>query len=68
MKRSEAKELIVQMGGRLGSSVGRDTDFLVVGQSPGSKLQKAKELGIRILQETDLFRLLREEGRVEDYD
>ena len=59
MKRSEAKELITQHGGRLSSSLTKGTDYLVVGESPGSKLQKANELGISIISEEqflDMFK------------
>ena len=61
MKRSEAKERIVRKGGKVGSSVTRGTDYLVVGESPGSKLQKARDLRVSILQEEAFLRLLAEE-------
>jgi len=60
MKRSEAKELILRKGGRLASSVTQSTDYLVVGESPGSKLQKAQDLGVSTLQEDEFLRLLEE--------
>ena len=60
MKRSEAKELILKKGGRLASSVSSKTDYLVVGESAGSKLEKAKDLGIAILEKEDFLRLLGE--------
>jgi DNA ligase (NAD+) len=58
MKRSEAKERIIGKGGKVGSSVTRVTDYLVVGESPGSKLQKARDLGVEILEEETFLRLL----------
>ncbi|PIY26830.1 MAG: DNA ligase, partial [Deltaproteobacteria bacterium CG_4_10_14_3_um_filter_51_14] len=58
MKRSEAQELIVRRGGRVSSTVSKSTDFLVAGQSPGSKLDKAKKLGVSILSEDGFLRLL----------
>jgi DNA ligase (NAD+) len=58
MKRFEAQDLIVKKGGRVASSVGKSTDFLVVGDSPGSKLEKAKALGIKILGEEDFIKLV----------
>jgi len=61
MKRSEAKERILRKGGKVGSSVTRTTDYLVVGESPGSKLRKARDLGVRILQEEAFLRLLGKE-------
>jgi len=58
IKRSEAKEKITQKGGKVGSSVSRNTDYLVLGESPGSKLQKARELNISILSEKQFLDLL----------
>lgn len=60
VSRSQAKDLIQKKGGRLSSSVGVNTDYLVVGESPGSKYQKAEDLGITILNEDEFFRLLEE--------
>jgi DNA ligase (NAD+) len=59
MKRSEAKELIAGHGGRLASSMTKGTDYLVAGDSPGSKLQKAAELGVRVLSEDEFLELLK---------
>jgi len=53
-------DLISQHGGRATSSVSKKTDFLIAGQSAGSKLQKAKELGVEILSEADFSRLLQQ--------
>ncbi len=61
MTRNEAKERILRKGGKLTSSVSRSTDYLVVGASPGSKLQKAKDLGIELLGE-EAFSALLEQG------
>ena len=58
MKRSEAKELIIRSGGRLVSSVSGSTDYLVLGESPGSKLKNAANLGVKILKEDEFLRLL----------
>lgn len=49
--RSEAAELIKERGGKVSSSVSKNTDFVLVGEDPGSKLDKARELGIPILSE-----------------
>jgi DNA ligase (NAD+) len=57
MSREEAKALIQLCGGRLSESVGRATSYLVVGEAPGSKLKKAEELGVPILDEAKLKRL-----------
>lgn len=52
LSRDEAKELIRLHGGSVSSSVSKKTDFLVVGENPGSKYEKAKQLGVTILDES----------------
>ena len=56
--RREITELIEQHGGRVTSSVSKKTDCLVAGENAGSKLQKAEQLGVRILTEEDLLHLI----------
>ncbi|GAF99790.1 unnamed protein product, partial [marine sediment metagenome] len=58
MSRSEAKELIELHGGKATGSVSKKTDFLVAGESAGSKLAKAKKLGIPILDEYSLKKMV----------
>jgi DNA ligase (NAD+) len=53
--RREIKEFIQQSGGRMASSVSSRTDFVLVGDNPGSKLERAKELGIRLITEAELI-------------
>jgi DNA ligase (NAD+) len=61
MTRDEAKKRIEAAGGKVSGSVGRSTDYLVVGASPGSKLKKAEELGVDIIDENKLRGLLMDE-------
>lgn len=56
--RNEAEVLIKQLGGIPGSSISKKTDFLVVGAEPGSKLKKATELGVKILNESEFEKLI----------
>lgn len=58
MTRDQAKAKIKQAGGKVHSSITKDTTYLVVGASPGSKLKKAQELGIKVLSENELNCLL----------
>jgi DNA ligase (NAD+) len=59
--RDGAKEAIVSRGGKASSSVSKKTDYVVVGDSPGSKADKAEQLGVPILEE-DAFKKLLEGG------
>lgn len=56
--RTEATELIKERGGKVVGSVSKNTDYLLAGEEAGSKLDKAKELDIKILSETEFKRLL----------
>jgi DNA ligase (NAD+) len=58
LTRDEARELLEKLGAEVGSSVTRKTTALVVGASPGSKLDKARELGVRILGDAEFRELV----------
>ena len=58
MGRSEASALIKQRGGKVTSSVSKKTDYVLAGENAGSKLDKANDLGITVLDEEEFLRLL----------
>ena len=58
MTRRDAREKIEALGGKVSGSVSRNTNFVVAGESPGSKLTKAQDLGIEILDESALLEML----------
>jgi DNA ligase (NAD+) len=60
-KRNDAKKLIEKHGGSTTSSVSKNTDYVLAGESPGSKLDKAQNLGIEILNEDKFKKLIGEE-------
>ncbi len=56
--REEAEEKIRVLGGRSSSNVSKNTDYVVAGKSPGSKYNKARELGVKIINEEEFVKLL----------
>lgn len=59
LTREEAKEIIEEMGGTISSAVSSKTTYLVVGESPGSKLDKAQKLGIPTLNEKEFLKVVK---------
>ena len=68
LARNAAGALIEEHGGEVSRTISGRTDYLVVGDKPGSKLQKARELGVRILEETAFLSLVSEEASVKAPD
>jgi DNA ligase (NAD+) len=56
--RDEAKKMIEDAGGRVSGSVSKKTDYVVAGSDAGSKLDKAKELGVPVIEEEEMKRLV----------
>ena len=62
MSRDRATEIVLENGGKVSSSVSPKTDFVLAGESAGSKLTKATELGVTVLDEEAFLRMLSESG------
>lgn len=58
LTRSEAQQLVRKFGGVVVSSISKKTDYLVVGNDPGSKVKQAKDLGVKIISETEFLALV----------
>ena len=57
MDRDEAKEKLRKLGASVSGSVSKNTDYVVAGEEAGSKLEKAQELGVKILSEKEFLKL-----------
>jgi len=58
MSRDEAKAKIRAVGGSVSSSVSKNTDYVVAGDSPGSKYDEAQKLGVKVIDEKEFMKLI----------
>ena len=58
MTRDEAGDIIKSKGGKTSSSVSKKTSFVIAGENPGSKLDKAQNLGVIILNEDEFLKMV----------
>jgi len=63
MSREEAESKVESMGGRVSSSVSKKTHFVVVGEDPGSKYEKAQVLDVKIIREDEFLKMLKQEAK-----
>ena len=59
MDRNSASDIIKELGGKISNSVSKKTNYVVVGENPGSKYDKALSLGVTILNEEEFLHLVK---------
>jgi len=57
--RDEAEQMIKDAGGKTGSSVSKKTDFVLAGEDAGSKLTKARALGVKVISEAEFYEMVK---------
>ncbi|MHA2019578.1 MAG: BRCT domain-containing protein, partial [Promethearchaeota archaeon] len=63
--RNEMKELIISNGGEVLSAISKNVDYLVLGENPGSKLEKARKIGsIKIISEGEILKMVKQPSKV----
>ena len=62
LTREKSKEILISLGGKVSSSVSKNTDYLIYGNNPGSKYEKALDLDINRLDEKSFLRMIKKEG------
>jgi len=62
LTRPDASDLVIRKGGMVASSIGKDIDYVVAGKDPGSKYEKAKKLGLKIISEEEFKKLVSRQG------
>jgi DNA ligase (NAD+) len=58
LERTDAEEMVRNLGGNAGSSVSKNTDYVVAGENAGSKLAKAEEFGVKIIDEAEFLKMV----------
>jgi len=58
MSRELAKERIISLGGEISDAISKNTDYLILGNNPGSKYEKAQELGVEIVREDKFLKMI----------
>jgi len=58
MSRELAKEKIINLGGKVSSSVSKNTSYILVGDEPGSKFTEGQKLGIKIIDEAEFLKMI----------
>ena len=58
MSRAEAEKIIEGFGGKVSSSVSKNTDYVLAGEAPGSKLAKAEKLGVKIIDKQEFLNIV----------
>ena len=58
MSREQAKEKIRSLGGEISESVSKNTSYVIAGNASGSKLEKAKKLGVKIIAEKEFLKVI----------
>ena len=58
MSREEAKNKILNQGGKFQETISSKTNYLITGKNPGSKYEKAKNLGVKVISEKDFLKML----------
>jgi len=59
MNRSDAKARLIELGAKVSASVSKNTDLVIAGEKAGSKLKKAQELDIQVMDEEEMLKLFR---------
>jgi DNA ligase (NAD+) len=58
MSRELAKERIISLGGEISDAISKNTDYLILGSNPGSKYEKAQELGVEVVKEDKFLKMI----------